>query len=415
VRRTLRFGLLLFGMIALMVMMTSMVLAQSAGKVLSQDVSLDVPFRGIDLAVGENRIQIGVRILNRAETRRVVNLAIQNVPDGWNIGIRGRSGDFVLIPTDPNLVLNQVAVEGQLAMEAQLNIDLPEDEETGTYTFSVRASSADDPSVVFDTIGFVVKVPSPEVEELGNVSATAEYPVLSGSAANEFEFQVTIRNDTGGDTSFDLRGEVPPNWEISFLPTFGKEKLISSVSVVDGSTQRFKVKVSPPRLATPGNYPIPLLISNDEFLTNTVLAIALTGQGELDASTGTGRLNTDAIAGESSEVIFKLINVGTGALENLTLQADRPSEGWQIDFQVNTVSYLDVNNEIEIPLTIIPPDDAVPGDYLVTLRATHPDAQADLNLRVTVEQSTIWGWLGIVIVILVLGGLGSLFWRLGRR
>ena len=64
---------------------------------------------------------------------------------------------------------------------------------------------------------------------------------------------------------------------------------------------------------------------------------------------------------------------------------------------------------------LTPPDNAVPGDYIVTLRGRSADASSTVNLRVTVEQSTIWGWLGIVLVLVVLGSLGGLFWRLGRR
>ena len=47
--------------------------------------------------------------------------------------------------------------------------------------------------------------------------------------------------------------------------------------------------------------------------------------------------------------------------------------------------------------------------------AINIDAVDSLEVRVTVTQSTIWGWLGILIVIAVLGGLGGLFLKLGRR
>jgi len=58
---------------------------------------------------------------------------------------------------------------------------------------------------------------------------------------------------------------------------------------------------------------------------------------------------------------------------------------------------------------------AIPGDYEITLRGRSEDATDTVVLRVTVDQSTIWGWLGIVLVIAVLGALMGLFWKLGRR
>ena len=101
-------------------------------------------------------------------------------------------------------------------------------------------------------------------------------------------------------------------------------------------------------------------------------------------------------------------------MEGITLLADAP-QGWEVTFESSEVLPLPVNNQIDMPVTVIPAGDAIPGDYLVTLRANHIDASDTLELRVTVAQSTIWGWLGIVLVILVIGGLGALFWRLGRR
>ena len=70
---------------------------------------------------------------------------------------------------------------------------------------------------------------------------------------------------------------------------------------------------------------------------------------------------------------------------------------------------------IDIPVTIIPTKDAIPGDYLITLRTIHPETTDFLEMRVTVAQSTIWGWLGIVLVFAVIGGLAGLYWRIGRR
>ena len=84
-------------------------------------------------------------------------------------------------------------------------------------------------------------------------------------------------------------------------------------------------------------------------------------------------------------------------------------------FQQSPIPSLPANQQIDIITTILPAADAIPGDYLVTLRANHPDTNASLELRVTVAQSTIWGWLGIVLVVLVIVILGALFVRLGRR
>jgi uncharacterized membrane protein len=42
-------------------------------------------------------------------------------------------------------------------------------------------------------------------------------------------------------------------------------------------------------------------------------------------------------------------------------------------------------------------------------------AFGNIDVRVTVLTPTIWGWVGIGIVVLVIAGLAVMFMRLGRR
>ena len=59
---------------------------------------------------------------------------------------------------------------------------------------------------------------------------------------------------------------------------------------------------------------------------------------------------------------------------------------------------------------------AIAGDYNILLSANSEDYTPDsLRIRVTVLTPGIWGWISIIIVVVVIAGLGVLFWRLGRR
>ncbi|MDE2838517.1 MAG: NEW3 domain-containing protein [Chloroflexota bacterium] len=170
-----------------------------------------------------------------------------------------------------------------------------------------------------------------------------------------------------------------------------------------------------PRNTAPGDYFIPVhVIDEAGFEASTLLQVTVRGRGDVFMSTDTGLLNLDATAGEEASTVLRLTNFGTGDLVNIELVADKPS-GWEVAFEVDSVESLPLNNQIDITTTVLPAADAIPGDYLVTLRANHPDTNASLELRVTVAQSTIWGWLGIVLVVLVILILGGLFVRLGRR
>ena len=68
-------------------------------------------------------------------------------------------------------------------------------------------------------------------------------------------------------------------------------------------------------------------------------------------------------------------------------------------------------------MTITPANGAIAGDYIVTLsaRADQVTAPQTIQLRTTVETSSIWGIVGIALIVLVLIGLFLVFRRYGRR
>ena len=199
------------------------------------------------------------------------------------------------------------------------------------------------------------------------------------------------------------------------MPSFGEERLISSISVGDALSERIDVRVTPPRGTDAGDYFVPVRVYDEVgFEATTLLQVTVRGQGDIIATTDTGRLNIEATAGEEASAKLRITNIGTAELTDISLVADAP-QGWEVTFEPSTVPPLPAANLIDIPFTVLPAGDAIPGDYLVTLRSIHPDTADALEIRVTVAQSTIWGWLGIVLVVLVIGGLAGLFWRLGRR
>ena len=60
-------------------------------------------------------------------------------------------------------------------------------------------------------------------------------------------------------------------------------------------------------------------------------------------------------------------------------------------------------------------ENAITGDYRITLRASVPQAQDQIEVRATVETSAIWGFAGVAIIVVALAALGVVFRRFGRR
>jgi len=69
----------------------------------------------------------------------------------------------------------------------------------------------------------------------------------------------------------------------------------------------------------------------------------------------------------------------------------------------------------DVDVVIEPPEKTIAGDYSITIRADSEETSDSLEFRVTVETPTIWGWVGIAIVLVVIAGLAVLFRQLGRR
>ena len=99
---------------------------------------------------------------------------------------------------------------------------------------------------------------------------------------------------------------------------------------------------------------------------------------------------------------------------SVSLLADAPP-GWEVVFEADSVVNLETEAIADIGLEITPPPDLVPGDYAITIRARNALVDESFDFRVTVSRTTIWGWVGIGIVVVVMGGLVGLFVRLGRR
>jgi uncharacterized membrane protein len=362
------------------------------------------------------RADLDIDLINFADTRRIIKMELIDVPEGWDIGIWNAFFDFTIseIVVEPS--------ENTPGQRPRLRVNMPDDPRppAGDYSFTLVLTDVADPSIEYDRAKFTIGVPELLQVEAGEVRITTDFPILRGPASSTYEFEIQVFNDTGEDRSFELSaqvvidGVIQQGWQIGFTPSFGQAKQISSVSVLSSLNERVNVEITPPFFATPGDYLIPVAAEGDEFAGAALLQLTLTGRGELTATTASGRLNLDATAGDEAEGTLRLGNIGTGDIANIGLLADTPPD-WVIVFEIDNYESLPKDNIIDIRYTLKPPSDAIPGDYLITLRGRSQDSVTSVDIRVTVDQSTIWGWLGIVLVLAVLGGLGGLFWRLGRR
>ena len=255
----------------------------------------------------------------------------------------------------------------------------------------------------------------------GEVTLTTKFPVVTGNSGDTFEFAVDITYKGTDRRQFDLTTTVPSQWQAFPISSYPEKQI--AVVVIDPlaspsyGVEKITVRLSPMsgHLPEPGDYVVTLEVSSGDIKASIDLTARVLVQYGLELITQTGMLNTDATAGRDNHLSVLVINSGSATLENITLSSTKP-EGWSITYNPEKIESLEPGLTQEVDVVITPPGKTIAGDWAVTIRAQSPEVSSStLNLRVTVLTPTIWGWVGVIIVVAVIAGVGILFWRLGRR
>ena len=260
---------------------------------------------------------------------------------------------------------------------------------------------------------------SAEEEPIGKIALSLTYPTVESIAGGNFEFEMELVY-TGEDARvFDLRTTAPKGWEVFMTPPYEKEKKVSSIRLTPslGAGSKIRVVASAPfwPLPEPGEYKITFEAISDEVRSSTELIAVITAKYVLHTVPAAERYNTTARAGEDNIFSIKVRNLGTDVIENVNFSPSNP-EGWSITFEPEKIDVLEAIDEQTVEVNIKPPPKTVAGDYMVSLRASGKQTSADeMNIRVTVETPTIWGWVGVVIILIVVIGLVVIFMRFSRR
>lgn len=325
-----------------------------------------------------------------------VSLSVTDIPEGW-------SGYF----TGAGNTISRVYVRpGDNASLATFNLQIPDDAQEGTYTVTLNAaggsmSSSLELELVLDE------------EEIGEGGLTTQYAQQEGSADTSFTFTTTLTNNSATEQTYSLSANAPSGWMVSFKPS-GESTQVAAVTVDPRGSQALNVTVTPPVGIAAGDYTIPIsAISSTENLSSE-LTVVITGSYELDLSTPSGCLSFDASANKESAVTLSLINNGNVDLQNINLTSSAPTN-WTVTFSESTIDVLEAGATKEVTAYITPAKDAMSGDYVTVLTASNSETSDTAEFRVSVKTDTIWGVVGILIIVAALCGLGYVFRKYGRR
>jgi len=374
-----------------------------------EDKKKDLPERGLlmtpeytGVIVSEDEsVNIDLIVTNQGRRDENISLSMTSIPKEWKAWIKtysfGVTGVHVKSDTTKNLTLRAEPRDGA---------------GPGQYTFGIEAHTEDGQLTSTGQVTITVKEEKKEKKAEG-VKITTSYPVLRGPTDAKFEFSVEVENKLDKDTIFSLSSQGPKNWEINFKPAY-EDKFISSLRLKGDQSQTMAVAVKPHPMAKPGEYPILIKVNSPEAKGEATLTVVLTGTYKLNAGTANGLLSMNTVRGKEGSLSFYVQNNGSATLDNISFLSFKP-ENWKVAFNPERIDSLAPEELKQVEVSITPTDQALVGDYSVGLTADAGKVSKAIELRVTVRASTAWSWIGIGIIVLVMGGLVALFIRLGRR
>jgi len=352
-----------------------------------------------------------------ADDDRTIYLELENTGTATinNIAFSSEEPGDWEVKFDPKKV---TALEIEETERVGATIEVPANASAGDYMVTLTASgdevSAKDVDIRV-TVTVPVKEPSIEIRAL--------YPTLEGIAGEDFVFEVEFQHIAtsvmGEPVIFNLLTTAPPDWEVYMTPPYEKEKKLSAISLKPGFTftDKTRVVVKPLfwPLPEPGEYKITLTADSGELKDTVELTAKITARYALVLLPSAERYNTTATSGKDNYFEVTAGNLGTAAIGDIRLSADKP-EGWAVEFTPEKLDSLEARDSQKIDVNIKPPPETIAGDYSISLKASGTQTTArDLTIRVTVESPTIWGWVGVIIILLVVAGLVVIFLRFSRR
>lgn len=243
------------------------------------------------------------------------------------------------------------------------------------------------------------------------------YPALSDISGEIFTFEIDLIYEGTETRTFDLSATKIPHWIVSIRSIF-QEIELPAIRLEPGKEPSEAVRVIlwpiPGEFPEPGEYTTTLVASSDNIKGSIELTANVTDLHRFAFFTESVRLSAEATAGRENHIAASVMNTGTAIIERIDIVGGRP-EYWTLEFYPDKIENLEPGFAQEVDILIIPTKETIAGDYMLNMRAVSDRYRAEFDFRVTVLTPTIWGWVGVLIVLAVIAGVAVMFRRLGRR
>ena len=336
---------------------------------------------------------VALRLQNYGLSPERYQLSVTDVPPGWTALLLGGGQPVAaaMPATDSNVSL-------------QLRLDVPANVAMGTHTLTVKAEGQGSNVSLPVAVTLAKELPA-------KLKVEPTLPALRGNPKTSFDYQLSIKNDSGRNLTVSFAADAPKNFEANFTENYGTQQL-SSIPVDAGASKDIKLHVRPPSTADAARYPV--TVTAEDATAKANLTLEIVGQPQLVIGGRDGRVSASAEAGVQSNIPIVVTNTGSAPADSVELAATAPT-GWKITFEPNTIERIAPGKDAEVQAQITPTAKSLAGDYMANIRATSRGEAANTQFRVAVTTSTVWGMAGAGIIGVALLVMVGAVLRFGRR
>jgi len=338
---------------------------------------------------------VSLRLQNYGLPPERLTLSVDGVPQGWTATILGGGQPVAAAMPAPGKDVS-----------LQLRVDVPTSASSGTQTLTVNAR------------GDSQNISLPIAVTLGKdlpakLTLEPKLPELRGTPRSSFEYQMTIKNDSGRNLLVSLGAKAPENFNTTFTEAYGSQEL-TSVPIEAGQSKDVKLTVRPPAQVGAGKVPVAVTVSAEGVAAEAQVVMDIAGQAQLRLTGRDGVVSARAEAGNQTSVPLVVTNDGTAPAEAIELSGTAPS-GWKVEFEPKEIAGIPPRERAEVQMLLTPAAKALAGDYMTTVRANSRGESASTDFRVAVSTSTYWGIAGAGIIGVALLVMVGAIARFGRR
>ncbi len=351
-------------------------------------IILYTPYTIISVPPGQS-VNYSLSVMNKSDKIQRLDIAVWGLSKKWDYRIKAGG-----------LHIKQISVLPGAKETLSLSLQVPLKINKGNYHFYFIAGKEKLPLTI-------------NVSKQGtyNTFFTSDQKNMQGDSKQTFTFRTSLKNMTGEAQLYSLRADAPEGWRVIFKPNY---RQATSVEIKPNETTNMMVQVHPPDFVKAGSYKIPVYAVTENTSANLLLEVVITGTYDMALTTPTGLLSSSIIAGERKNITLDVRNTGSAALKDITLSATYPP-GWEVSFSPKKINRLSPGKETRVNATVKAGKKAIPGDYLVVFRSRAPEVSAKAQFRIMVKTSMLWGWIGVLIILVAIGFVVFLFRKYGRR